>query len=71
MLIEYRESHNLTQQEMANLLGISVSSYNLYENHKREMTFDTLIKFLKLRDEGYDEEAIKIIEKFKRWFGTK
>lgn len=68
MLVEYRESHNLTQTEMAKLLGVSVSSYNLYENHKREMTFDTLIKFLKLRDGLYDEKVIEIIQDFKKWF---
>ena len=53
---------------MAKLLGVSVSSYNLYENHKREMTFDTLIKFLKLRDGLYDEKVIEIIQDFKKWF---
>lgn len=68
MLIEYRESHGLTQQQMADMLGISVCSYNLYENHKREMTLDTIIKFLKIRDDRYDAEAIVILEKFKRWF---
>ena len=68
MLVEYRESHNLTQTEMAKLLGISVSAYNLYENHKREMTFDTLIKFLKLRDDTYDDKLIEVIQAFKKWF---
>lgn len=68
MLIEYRKNHNITQIEMAKLLGVSVSSYNLYENHKREMTFDTLIKFLKLRDDEYDEKLIEVIQAFKKWF---
>ena len=68
MLVEYRESHHLTQTEMAKLLGVSVSSYNLYENHKREMTFDTLIKFLKIRDDEYDEKLIEVIQAFKKWF---
>ena len=67
MLVEYRESHNLSQIEMAKLLGVSVSSYNLYENHKREMTFDTLIKFLKIRDDEYDEKLIEVIQAFKKW----
>lgn len=68
MLIEYRQEHNLTQKELAKMLGVSVCSYNLYENHKREMTLDTIIKFLKIRDEKYDKEAIEILEKFKKWF---
>lgn len=68
MLKEYRESHGLSQREMAKLLGVSVPAYNLYENHKREMTFDTLIKFLKIRDEKHDEEFIELLESLKKWF---
>ena len=68
MLIEYRQSHNLTQREMAKLLGVSIPAYNLYENHKREMTFDTLIKFLKVRDDTYDEKLIEVLQAFKKWF---
>lgn len=66
MLSEYRKEHFLTQQQMANYLDVSVASYCLYENRKREMSFDTLIKFLKLRDNTYDSECIKIIEKLKK-----
>ena len=68
MLREYRESHGLSQREMAKLLGVSVPAYNLYENHKREMSFDTLIKFLKVRDYKNDEEFIKLLESLKKWF---
>ena len=66
MLKEYRETHNMTQQRMADLLDISVCAYNLYENHKREMTFDTLIKFLRLRNDEYDEKVIEILKEFKK-----
>jgi len=67
MLERYRQEHNLTQQQMADLLGISVCSYSLYENHKREMTFDTLIKFLKMRNEPHDKEFIKMLESAKKY----
>lgn len=68
MLYEYRVSHNLTQNQMAILMGISVPAYCLYENHKREMPLEKIIRFLKIRDEQYDKEAIEILEKFKKWF---
>ena len=66
MLLEYRESHGLSQREMAKLLGVSVPAYSLYENRKREMTFDTLIKFLKIRNWIYDELFIETLESIKK-----
>lgn len=65
-MFEYRISHNLTQQQMAKLLCISVSAYNLYENNKREMPIEKIVRFLKLRNEQYDKETIEILEKFKK-----
>ena len=65
-MFEYRVSHNLTQQQMAILMGVSVPAYNLYENRKREMPIEKIIRFLKLRDEQFDKEIIKILEKFKK-----
>ena len=66
MLKEYRETHNMTQQQMAKLLDVSNSSYSLYENNKREMTIETMIKFLRLRNDLYDEKVIEILKDFKK-----
>lgn len=66
MLKEYRLNHNLTQEEMAKLLNVSVASYCLYENHKREMSFGTLTKFLELRNDEYDKVLIEVIQNFKK-----
>lgn len=66
MLKKYRLEHNLKQEEMAKLLNISVGSYSLYENKKREMSYTTLIAFLKLRNEKNDKDLIKILENVKK-----
>ena len=68
MLYEFRKEHGLKQEEIAKLLGISVSSYSLYENHKREMTLDLIIKFLEIRDSMFDKEVIRVLQEFKKWF---
>jgi transcriptional regulator with XRE-family HTH domain len=38
-----REQHGLTQEELANMLGISRSALSHYEKNRREPEFKTLI----------------------------
>ena len=66
MLKKYRLEHHLKQEEMAKLLNISVGSYSLYETKKREMSYTTLIAFLKLRNEKNDKNLIEILENVKK-----
>ena len=57
-LKEIRKSKNLTQQELANLLGIKQQQYQRYES---EQTAISLKSFLKILDVcGY---KIKIVKK--------
>ena len=65
-LKKYRYEHDLTQEEMAKMLGVSDSSYSLYENNKREMTYKTLIKFLELRNNEQDNAIISVLKEFLR-----
>lgn len=65
-LKKYRYDKDLTQGEMAKLLGVSNSSYSLYENNKREMPYKTLIKFLELRNEKQDNVIISVLNEFLR-----
>lgn len=62
MLKEYRLSHNLTQQQMAELLKIDYSCYSRYENHQRKMPYNILINFLELRHAKYDDYVISVLE---------
>lgn len=39
-----REEKNLTQSDIAKLLNITIAAYSYYENEKRDMTPDTIIK---------------------------
>lgn len=66
MLKEYRLNHNLKQEEMAKLLNVSNTSYSLYENRKRNMNYDILIKFLTIRNEKNDKELIELLNEVKK-----
>jgi DNA-binding XRE family transcriptional regulator len=53
-LILLRVEHGLTQEAMAELLGVSVSTYNLIENGKRrgsKKVWHTLQEYFKLDGE--------------------
>ncbi|TDG00289.1 helix-turn-helix domain-containing protein [Paenibacillus piri] len=39
-----REDRNLTQSELARILGITRAALSHYENDRRQPTYDTLIK---------------------------
>lgn len=62
MLKEYRLKHNLTQQQMADLLKIDFTCYSRIENHKRKMSIELLIKFLEIRNEANDEFIISVLK---------
>ena len=62
MLKEYRLSHNLTQQQMADLLKIDFTTYSRIENHKRKMSIELLTKFLEIRNEENDKLIISVLK---------
>ena len=46
-LKELREESNLTQSEIAKYLNIKQNTYSQYENEKRQLPIDVLIKLSK------------------------
>lgn len=54
-LIGKRNEKGLTQQEMADLLGISKGNYNLKENGKLDFNLVEVKKILKILGSSYDE----------------
>lgn len=53
-LKELRKQKNLTQQQVANQIGLKITSYNLYENEKRELPKEILIELAKLYNVSTD-----------------
>ena len=49
-----REVRNLTQQQVADLINLSRSSYTYYENDAREPSLDTLLSLSKLYNTSID-----------------
>ncbi|MGG6799489.1 UNVERIFIED_CONTAM: helix-turn-helix transcriptional regulator [Streptococcus canis] len=47
-LVELRKKNDLTQQELADKIGINRGSYSNWENGKREPSFSKLIELSKL-----------------------
>ena len=47
-LKELREENNLTQSQIADYLNIKQNTYSQYENEKRQLPIDVLIKLAKL-----------------------
>ena len=43
-LIELRQKHNLTQEDVANFLEVARTTYANYEQNKREMDYESLLK---------------------------
>ena len=43
-LKEVRQDHDITQQEVAAILGIAQNTYSQYENGKREIPISVLIQ---------------------------
>lgn len=61
-LKEYRNKKKLTQQQVANIIGINRSSYANYENNRREMDNDTLLKLADLFETSVDNLLGRTIE---------
>lgn len=62
MIKKLRLDLGLTQEEMAEKLDISINAYRNYELGKRQLPYNVLIKFLKLRGFKQDLELVKILE---------
>ena len=50
LVIEYRLSKKLTQQELAEKSDLSLPFINLIENNRRNLSVDTLLKILSAMD---------------------
>lgn len=61
---EFRKSKKYTQQEMADVLGISLRAYRNYEYGTRQIPYEVLSKFLFIRNDGNDRELSKILEEY-------
>ena len=53
-LREYRKKRNLTAEQLASALGVSIATYYKYENGERKLTADTLCKIAKVLDVSVD-----------------
>ena len=53
-LRDLREDHDLTQQKVANFLGMKQSQYNRYERGVRDLPTDILIRLAKLYNTSCD-----------------
>lgn len=51
----YREKYGLTQQNMAEKLGITVSAYNMIENGKRGISLSTAKRISLILNQSIDE----------------
>lgn len=54
-LFIYRQRLGVTQQYMADKLGIAVSAYNAYENGRKSCTNETAEKIAKIFDVNVNE----------------
>ena len=62
MLKEYRLEHNLTQQQMGEMLVIDFACYSRYERHQRKIPIDILIKFLEIRNRMGNDYVISVLK---------
>lgn len=53
-LQDLREDNDLTQEEVAEVLGITRQQYQLYESGKREIKFHQIIELAKYYDVSID-----------------
>ena len=63
-LKEFRKKRRYTQQEMADLLGITLRAYRNYEYGSRQMPYKVLAEFLYIRNDGNDRELSKILKEY-------
>ena len=62
MLKQFRLKKELSQEEMAKKLKLSVNGYRNYESGKRMIPIDVLIRFLKLRNCPSNEKLVEVLE---------
>lgn len=62
MIKQLRLELELSQEEMAKKLNISINAYRNYETGKRKLPYNVLTRFLKLRSYKQDLELVKILE---------
>ncbi len=53
-LRDLREDHDLTQEQLVNLLGMHKTTYTNYEQGKREIPFGLVIRLAKLYNVSLD-----------------
>ncbi len=53
-IIALRENNNLSKSEVARAIDIDIRNYTNYENEKRVLPYDVLIKLAKLYDVSTD-----------------
>lgn len=63
-LKQFRKEKRYTQQEMADVLGISLRCYRNYEQGLRSMPYEILSKFLFIRNIGNDRELADVLEEY-------
>lgn len=54
-LKEYREKKNLTQEDISNILKVAVSTYNQWENNKRQVKLPYAKKLADILDVTIEE----------------
>ncbi|WP_019534280.1 helix-turn-helix domain-containing protein [Paenibacillus ginsengihumi] len=69
-----REKHSMTQEDLANRLGITRASLSHYENNRREPDYDTTVKIANLFNVSIDylmgrtEDPYKVLDDDVRQF---
>ena len=63
-LKQYRTQNKYTQQQMANLLNITLRAYRNYEYGNRQMPYKVLSKFLYIRNNKNDRELSEILNEY-------
>lgn len=63
-LKEFRKGKGYTQQQMADMLGVTLRAYRNYEYGERKMPYEILSKFLFVRNIGNDRELADILEEY-------
>ena len=63
-LKNFRINNKYTQQQMADLLNISLRAYRNYEYGNRQMPYKVLSKFLYIRNNKNDRELSEILNEY-------
>ena len=63
-LKNFRINNKYTQQQMADLLNISLRAYRNYEYGNRQMPYKVLSKFLYIRNDKNDRELSEILNEY-------